>query len=598
MPGWPPVSTARWRRRRGAGRDGAVAGAPLGDPGAGAVPLRPPGRRAAVAGPGPPDAGRAARHRPRSRSWSSWRRRSCARTPRSAVRRQPAAVSDRLPVQGAGRLRRRRRRRLLRPRRRDRRLSRPAPLDAGCWSSPARRGAASRRWCAPGWSRRCSGRGQRRRRVRRRAPIRSDRAGRDLASDRGRAGAGGRPVRGAVHPRRDARRRVGVLRGGSPATPRDGVPVVVARPRRPPRRASPSIRLRPPRRARPAPRQPADRRRAARGDRGAGAPGRAPPRAGLVDLLVRDTEGEPGALPLLSHALAETWRRRDGNVLTVEGYRGHGRDPRRGRPLGRPALRQPARRAARACCARPAAARRPVAGRRPGAVPGPQPQRWSATPTASGSSPCWSGPGWSPPRRTPSSSPTRRWPGRGRGCGRGSTRTPPGNASCATSPPPPTAGTRSAGPTASCTAAPGSKPPWNGASCRARHSPNSRTSSSTPPRAATDRTSGARGGSSPGRETNRRLRPLLVFTGLVLVAAIVAGVVAVRQADRARRRARRFGSAELAATAMADVDVDPERGALLALAALDRAGADDDSVRRDIEQALHMRSATCGLSAG
>jgi DNA-binding SARP family transcriptional activator/WD40 repeat protein len=45
---------------------------------------------------------------------------------------------------------------------------------------------------------------------------------------------------------------------------------------------------------------------------------------GLVDLLVRDTEGEPGALPLLSHALAETWRRRDGAVLTVEGYQATG----------------------------------------------------------------------------------------------------------------------------------------------------------------------------------------------------------------------------------------------------------------------------------
>jgi WD40 repeat protein/DNA-binding SARP family transcriptional activator len=45
---------------------------------------------------------------------------------------------------------------------------------------------------------------------------------------------------------------------------------------------------------------------------------------GLVDLLIRDTEGEPGALPLLSHALAETWRRRDGHVLTVEGYRATG----------------------------------------------------------------------------------------------------------------------------------------------------------------------------------------------------------------------------------------------------------------------------------
>lgn len=45
---------------------------------------------------------------------------------------------------------------------------------------------------------------------------------------------------------------------------------------------------------------------------------------GLVELLERDTEGEPGALPLLSHALSETWRRRDGNVMTVEGYRSTG----------------------------------------------------------------------------------------------------------------------------------------------------------------------------------------------------------------------------------------------------------------------------------
>lgn len=45
---------------------------------------------------------------------------------------------------------------------------------------------------------------------------------------------------------------------------------------------------------------------------------------GLVDLVVRDTEGEPGALPMMSHALAETWQRRDGNVLTVEAYRASG----------------------------------------------------------------------------------------------------------------------------------------------------------------------------------------------------------------------------------------------------------------------------------
>ncbi len=41
---------------------------------------------------------------------------------------------------------------------------------------------------------------------------------------------------------------------------------------------------------------------------------------GLVDTMLADVEGEPGALPLLSHALYETWARRDGRVLTRAGY--------------------------------------------------------------------------------------------------------------------------------------------------------------------------------------------------------------------------------------------------------------------------------------
>jgi WD40 repeat protein/DNA-binding SARP family transcriptional activator len=45
---------------------------------------------------------------------------------------------------------------------------------------------------------------------------------------------------------------------------------------------------------------------------------------GLVDLLVREVEGEPGALPLLSHALRETWLRREGRTLTVAGYQATG----------------------------------------------------------------------------------------------------------------------------------------------------------------------------------------------------------------------------------------------------------------------------------
>ena len=45
---------------------------------------------------------------------------------------------------------------------------------------------------------------------------------------------------------------------------------------------------------------------------------------GLIELAVRDVAGEPGALPLLSHALRATWERRDGRTLTVEGYRATG----------------------------------------------------------------------------------------------------------------------------------------------------------------------------------------------------------------------------------------------------------------------------------
>jgi WD40 repeat protein/transcriptional regulator with XRE-family HTH domain len=51
---------------------------------------------------------------------------------------------------------------------------------------------------------------------------------------------------------------------------------------------------------------------------------------GLVDLLLQDigvhgtSEPEPGALPLLSHALLATWERRRGSTLTLEGYRASG----------------------------------------------------------------------------------------------------------------------------------------------------------------------------------------------------------------------------------------------------------------------------------
>ncbi|MFF7475931.1 hypothetical protein [Streptomyces sp. NPDC008092] len=44
----------------------------------------------------------------------------------------------------------------------------------------------------------------------------------------------------------------------------------------------------------------------------------------LLAAVVADATGQPGALPLVSHAMAETWRRRSGNRLTVDGYRAAG----------------------------------------------------------------------------------------------------------------------------------------------------------------------------------------------------------------------------------------------------------------------------------
>lgn len=46
--------------------------------------------------------------------------------------------------------------------------------------------------------------------------------------------------------------------------------------------------------------------------------------AGLVNTILQDVGNEPGALPLLSHALQETWRRREGKTMTLAGYQAAG----------------------------------------------------------------------------------------------------------------------------------------------------------------------------------------------------------------------------------------------------------------------------------
>ncbi|MBE9144277.1 hypothetical protein IQ236_13760 [Planktothrix mougeotii LEGE 06226] len=42
--------------------------------------------------------------------------------------------------------------------------------------------------------------------------------------------------------------------------------------------------------------------------------------AGLRDLMLQDVVGEPGAMPLLQHALWQLWRRRHGRWLLCDEY--------------------------------------------------------------------------------------------------------------------------------------------------------------------------------------------------------------------------------------------------------------------------------------
>ncbi len=45
---------------------------------------------------------------------------------------------------------------------------------------------------------------------------------------------------------------------------------------------------------------------------------------GLVDLMLSELDGEAAGLPMLSHVLRETWERREGPTLTIEGYQATG----------------------------------------------------------------------------------------------------------------------------------------------------------------------------------------------------------------------------------------------------------------------------------
>src|SRR5207247_7657343 len=89
------------------------------------------------------------------------------------------------------------------------------------------------------------------------------------------------------------------------------------------------------------------------------------------------------------------------------------------------------------------------------------------------------------------------------------------------------------------------------------------------------------------RRSGRRLRGLVaVFAAAALIAASLT-VVARNQSGRAEREARIATARELAAAAVANIEVDPELGVLLAVQAVQTTRASDGTVLPEAEGALH-----------
>jgi DNA-binding SARP family transcriptional activator/WD40 repeat protein len=87
--------------------------------------------------------------------------------------------------------------------------------------------------------------------------------------------------------------------------------------------------------------------------------------------------------------------------------------------------------------------------------------------------------------------------------------------------------------------------------------------------------------------TSRRLVGLLAGVGILLVAALVAGLLAVRQGGRAEREARDTRARELAGESTLALDIDPELGMLLALEAVEVSRAAGEPVLPEARAALH-----------
>ena len=89
------------------------------------------------------------------------------------------------------------------------------------------------------------------------------------------------------------------------------------------------------------------------------------------------------------------------------------------------------------------------------------------------------------------------------------------------------------------------------------------------------------------RRSTRRLRGLVaVFAAAALISGLLT-VVATNQSSRAEREARIATARELAAAAVANLEVDPELSVLLAIKAVQTTRTSDGTVLREAEEALH-----------
>ena len=94
------------------------------------------------------------------------------------------------------------------------------------------------------------------------------------------------------------------------------------------------------------------------------------------------------------------------------------------------------------------------------------------------------------------------------------------------------------------------------------------------------------------RRSRTRLRSLVAVFAVAALVAATLSVVATGQKVRADDQARAASARALAAAAIANLDLDPERSVLLALAAVDVTRSEDGTVLLEAEDALHRAVAS------